>query len=609
MTSFVRHLKERSDVKKEMRDFGKEHGLDFSYMKSGSEDEGYSIGELCDLPKEGRMRVYKDVNSVYLNNVKIGPVCKNPLRNEEPDEDYKAALRKHSRHMIECDEEDAKGTSRIDAVTKAFRGFKKRHPRIVNVAKGAVAVGSVLLMALSGIHAYKEYNSYIKDGQTMNVSTEDFSKDSHLNELGVINVDAKNSGTFYFGAEHEQALHSGINVTGIEKLNGTSQVYVTMSGGCLYLNIQHQTDANLNLTEEQASKIFKGLGYDIKMKFDERKFNATKNATGGPITYFSGQDGKHYADVNVWNAGLVDKNDTIPDDCKMLMITISYDAQNETQIKKVLAELQSKNLLAQSTDELMKLVEKYPETSSEDIAKTINSAKFVKYWELPNGKPGSNATKYIAESASNEVTDLKDDNEFKNWSAANKDVLENGSLVEVLESIDEYISMTSVYKESKNPAEEFVCAHYADKYIYAFNNVKNKNENLQGTLAFKVSSSKTIGTDSDSGHMYVGIMSMAGDKTYVSFIDPTWSDDCEVNLAYKSLTGEFSKKEILDALDGYHHIELNNSQNLEQRADSAKENAVIIGGLQVSAELTGLVAGNYALTDKKPKKIKKGNSE
>ncbi|MDD5182088.1 MAG: hypothetical protein PHC66_02865 [Candidatus Nanoarchaeia archaeon] len=597
----IRYLKKRSKVKREMRKFGKKHNLDFSYMKSGSKEFGYSIGKLCDMPKEERTEVYNEVNSVYLRNVEIGPVSRNPLNRKNPREAYAEAFENHSNHMIACDEEDAKGTTRIERISKqiakAFKGFKKRHPRIVEVARYTAAIALGVLMPLSGINMYNDYHSYLCDDKTINVSTREAAKNMHFDELNLVEVKNNSSEAPYFDFDTGSGvLTERIDLTGVENLNGTSYTIADITRNHLRVAVNHPTDMD-NLTEENVNKMFKDMGYNIQLKFD-----ATKNETDDCNPHFSGTDGSIDADAH-----LSKSSDNAE---KTIVLHIKYDIHNETQIREVLDDLHSKKLVTENADDLVKLIGEYPVVSNEEINKTLGAAKFVKYWELPNGEPSSNATEYIIKNGVNAKTNLIYDGEFEKWSKSNKDVLENGSLVEVLESIDDYVSMTSEYKTSE---PRFMCVDYTDKYIFAFNEAKKTNKNMQGAAAFKVYSTKAVYDTASEGHVYVGVMSASGDNLYVSFVDPTFSDTkhalTEIFIdPYNTLTNGISEKENFDALDGTHHIAVNSSPKLEARAEAAKERAIITGGLQISAEIAGIAAATCAFRDKKSEKAKPKNA-
>jgi hypothetical protein len=158
----------------------------------------------------------------------------------------------------------------------------------------------------------------------------------------------------------------------------------------------------------------------------------------------------------------------------------------------------------------------------------------------------------------NETDTSYEKKNFTEWlkKTNNTDVMEEESLKEILETIEQFTRESYEYKwpEEVGPEESsFQCRHYAREYVRVFDELKEINPNLKNVHAFYV---RWAGVSSeDSGHAFVGLLSISDDSIYASFLDPTWSDDPEFN------------RMDFDAIDNQHFLEIDPDQIPEEYLD------------------------------------------
>ncbi|MDD5182090.1 MAG: hypothetical protein PHC66_02875 [Candidatus Nanoarchaeia archaeon] len=439
-------------------------------------------------------------------------------------------LEEHLKHMDECDKEEKnepvffkKIKKKINKINKKIDDFSEKHRRISAALECAAVAGTGALIVFSSAHGLFHDNNtnetyfpdYIGTDHSVDISTEHASHSGlSLEELDLVNITTHKG--ICLNSTTETDLGDTIDKTIMPDAQSVRGDLICSKRSVSYC-INMNGIPNFELNETIAKSLLEKIGYSELERVNSTqagsmKFTSKDGCIGFLMNEYPSSDSKKDLIVHIELSRL--NMQELKDNLKMMY--------NNSMVPKVLIDPGMailSHVLRETTPEEEKMIP--------GVKELLDNATFMRYWELPTGKATADAAKNLTKATDiNEprLTYERNQKDFGEWlnKTGNSDTIKNGSLTEVLETIEKFTSESYSYKKEGKPTD-FVCTDYTVAYISAFNDAKRMNPDLENVYATAARSSR--GLNEIEGHAYVKLVSVVGNKMYVSFVDPTYSDD------------------------------------------------------------------------------------
>lgn len=427
---------------------------------------------------------------------------------------------------------------------KWFILFKGEHPIFFKFLSVLLTSLIVLAIVLSSWYSASDYFSYIPDDDLMNVSTEEFGHTLGAYEL------MEHVGLYHFFSSPIDWKLESNNPSGRifdENYNGT--VDITQSHRTLKLTF------NVNVTSDHFSHPIPQNEKDIMQNFltEQLGYNLTLNdyqdvygnVSGNTVVTCNFKDDSNRSDflMNIYHRNSRYEN----------VINIINNIGDQFELYRY---------------KIIRLAETTPKRTNHALV----SSRFKYYWNLESGELSSDTNQYIHEIFQPLLLSKPED--FDLWSDTHgvSEKMDDISASDFIDLVDTYT------RERFSSDHEAVCVDYTREYINAFYYTKYRwnNSSVEYLHAFPVSSSVMTPITSDQassvGHRYVGILSINQKHLHFSFVDPLQS--AKRFPSFQSFISPL-KKDRLDAYDDYHHITVENSNELEEIMNMHKKNVFI----------------------------------
>ncbi|MCD6407267.1 hypothetical protein J7L81_05295, partial [Candidatus Aerophobetes bacterium] len=254
-----------------------------------------------------------------------------------------------------------------------------------------------------------------------------------------------------------------------------------------------------------------------------------------------------------------------------LDLHLKFKADSGEEVREILSKLSANGFNIPEEDIR---IEEF-NTDYNKVNNMIANAKIVSYKQLPIDAS-------LSKNETMTLSILLNHGEFKpfyfpfdkdlKWLEKHKDELNNMSLQETLEYLNSYVGNELTYEDS---------IVYSKLFCKLFNKAKDYNPEIKYVYSFPIKSSHPA-----SGHWYVGLISIADNGIYVSFVDPAWSDKLVVDGYLHPFT--FNS---FDGVDNQHYLDVEYSTQLKDKMDSRR----IIFMAETYPQIMGLCLAPYVL--------------
>ncbi len=397
---------------------------------------------------------------------------------------------------------------------KEFRLLKREHPVIFKLTVYVPIFLLVFLMISTSLYTGIYYYSYLPDREkTMNVSTQEAKNTLSTYEL----FENFKMGDYIYKPINWR-LESSNPVGSWEDNNFTSSINFTQRHQTLQIIYEGIFFQSVNEEKIALENLLNESGYNITLSVSGDRYTSSSEdflVTAGMIEESS--DNKF--DINLYYSGV--------NYSRARDIISSFDGMIEDE-RLLLKELDT------------------PPTNR--LHSELTSAKMVDYWKLKTGTVRGTSLEYLKGLLNRQQVSgfLRCRRWMANGTESN---LETARPAEYLELIQGFVEE----RYESTSGSEINCRDYTRTFIEAFYFSKKRVQNpyIDGVVLFPAKSSKIIPGVVDSGHRYIGILSLRDEGIQISFVDSQWGAEDFPSLKHVFMP---TRRSRFDALDPYHHL-------------------------------------------------------